>query len=240
MSILRSDIKLTSLVKQELLEIKKDFAQERRSQIIQEGGDFDVEDLIPKEDMVIITTVSGYIKRISLSSYRAQNRGGRGKMGISVHEDDLTNNIFIADTHTPILFFSNKGIVYRLKTHKLPIGGSNSKGRAIVNLLPLEKDEFITTVLPLSSRKEDWIDKNVVFATELGNIRRNSMGAFENVHSGGKIAIKLDEGDSLVQVTLCSDDDHVLLSSKSGKCIRFPLDVLRVFQSRSSSGVRGM
>jgi DNA gyrase subunit A len=190
--------------------------------------------------MVIITTVSGYIKRIPLSSYRAQNRGGRGKSGISMHEEDLTNNIFIADTHTPILFFSNRGIVYKLKTYKLPLGGNNSKGRAVVNLLPLEKDESITTVLPLSSRKEDWIDKNIVFATELGNIRRNSMDVFENVQSNGKIAIKLDDGDSLVQVVLCDDVGHLMLSSKLGKCIRFPLEVLRVFQSRSSSGVRGM
>jgi DNA gyrase subunit A len=239
-SILRSSDKLMNIIKQELLEVRGNFAVERRSQIIQEEGDFDAEDLIPKEDMVIITTVSGYIKRISLSSYRAQNRGGRGKMGISVHDDDLTNNIFIADTHTPILFFSNRGIVYRLKTYKLPIGGNNSKGRAIVNLLPLEKEEFITTVLPLSSKKEEWINKNIIFATEFGSVRRNSMDAFESVQSSGKIAIKLDEGDSLVQVALCDDHDHVLLSSKLGKCIRFPLEILRVFQSRTSSGVKGM
>ncbi|MDR1495220.1 MAG: DNA gyrase subunit A [Rickettsiales bacterium] len=239
-AILSDKSRLMGLIKQELLEIKNNFATGRRSQIIREEGDFDAEDLIPKEDMVIIATVGGYIKRIPLSSYRAQNRGGRGKMGITVQDDDLTNNIFIADTHTPILFFSNRGIVYRLKTHRLPLGGNNSKGRAIVNLLPLEKNEFITTVLPLSSKKEEWVTKNIVFATELGNVRRNSMDAFESVQSGGKIAIKLDDGDSLVQVALCNDDDHLLLSSKLGKCIRFPLEVLRVFQSRSSSGVRGM
>ena len=238
--ILSNHDELMRIIKEELLYINENFGQKRRSQIIQDDGDFDIEDLIPKEDMVIITTVNGYIKRIPLSSYKAQNRGGKGKSGITIHEEDLTSNIFIADTHTPILFFSNRGIVYRLKTYKLPLGGNNAKGRAIVNLLPLEKDEKITTVLPLSSNKEEWINKNIIFATKLGNIRRNSMEAFENVQANGKIAIKLDDGDSLVQVALCDNEDHILLSSKMGKCIRFPLEVLRVFQSRSSSGVRGI
>ncbi len=240
LDILANDSKLMEIIKNELIEIKENFGFPRRSQIVQDEGDFDVEDLIPKEDMVIITTVNGYIKRIPLSTYRAQNRGGKGKSGITVNDEDLTANIFIADTHTPILFFSNRGIVYRLKTYKLPVGSSNSKGRAIVNLLPLEKDEKITTVLPLSSNKEDWINKNIVFATKQGNIRRNLMDSFENVQANGKIAIKLDNEDSLVQVALCDNDDHILLSSKLGKCIRFPLSVLRIFQSRSSSGVRGI
>ena len=240
LSILADNTKLMNIIKEELLLIKENFGTKRKSQIVQDESDFDVEDLIPKEDMVIITTVNGYIKRIPLSNYKAQNRGGKGKVGMSMHEEDLTSNIFIADTHTPILFFSNKGIVYRLKTYKLPLGGNNAKGRAIVNLLPLEKDEKITTVLPLSSNKEEWINKNIIFATKMGNIRRNSMDAFENVQSNGKIAIKLDDDDALVQVALCEDNDHILLSSKMGKCIRFPLEVLRVFQSRSSSGVRGI
>ena len=240
LSILADNTKLMNIIKEELLLIKENFGTKRKSQIVQDESDFDVEDLIPKEDMVIITTVNGYIKRIPLSNYKAQNRGGKGKIGMSMHEEDLTSNIFIADTHTPILFFSNKGIVYRLKTYKLPLGGNNAKGRAIVNLLPLEKDEKITTVLPLSSNKEEWINKNIIFATKMGNIRRNSMDAFESVQSNGKIAIKLDDNDALVQVALCEDNDHILLSSKMGKCIRFPLEVLRVFQSRSSSGVRGI
>ena len=240
LSILADNTKLMNIIKEELLLIKENFGTKRKSQIVQDESDFDVEDLIPKEDMVIITTVNGYIKRIPLSNYKAQNRGGKGKIGMSMHEEDLTSNIFIADTHTPILFFSNKGIVYRLKTYKLPLGGNNAKGRAIVNLLPLEKDEKITTVLPLSSNKEEWINKNIIFATKMGNIRRNSMDAFESVQSNGKIAIKLDNNDALVQVALCEDNDHILLSSKMGKCIRFPLEVLRVFQSRSSSGVRGI
>lgn len=240
LSILADNVKLMNIIREELIEIRDSFGVKRRSQIVQDDSDFDVEDLIPKEDMIIITTVNGYIKRIPLSSYRAQNRGGKGKSGMSIHDEDLTANIFIADTHTPVLFFSNKGIVYRLKTYKLPLGGNGSKGRAIVNLLPLEKEEKITTVLPLSSNKNEWINKNIVFATKHGNIRRNSMDVFESVQTNGKIAIKLDEDDALVQVALCDDDDHIMLSSKFGKCIRFPVDILRVFQSRSSSGIRGI
>ncbi|MDR0571777.1 MAG: DNA gyrase subunit A [Rickettsiales bacterium] len=240
LSILGNHQKLMDIIKSELLEIKDNFAVKRRSRILEDEGDFDAEDLMPKEDMVIITTMNGYIKRIPLSSYKAQNRGGKGKSIISMYEEDLTTNIFIANTHTPILFFSNIGKVYRLKTYKLPSGSNNTKGRAIVNLLPLEKDEKITTILPLNSEKENWISKNIIFATKNGNVRRNSMEVFESVQSNGKIAIKLDEDDKLVQVALCNDDDHILLSSKLGKCIRFPLNLLRVFQSRSSSGVRGM
>lgn len=240
LSILANNTKLMNIIREELIEIQNGFGVKRRSQIVYDDSDFDAEDLIPKEDMIIITTVNGYIKRIPLSSYRAQNRGGKGKSGMSIHDEDLTANIFIADTHTPILFFSNRGIVYRLKTHKLPLGGNGSKGRAIVNLLPLEKEEKITTVLPLNSNKDEWINKNIVFATKQGNIRRNSMDVFENVKTNGKIAIRLDDNDALVQVALCDDDDHIMLSSKFGKCIRFPLDILRIFQSRSTSGIRGI
>lgn len=240
LSLLSDIFKLMGVIKNELLEIKENYALPRRSKILENEADFDIEDLIPKEDMVIISTMNGYIKRVPLSSYKAQNRGGKGKSGISIHEEDLTSGITIADTHTPILFFSNIGKVYRLKTYKLPLGNNSTKGRAIVNLLPLDKDEKITTILPLSSNKEEWINKNIIFATKNGNIRRNSMEAFEYVQSNGKIAIKLDDGDSLVQVALCDDDNHILLSSKNGKCIRFPLDAIRVFQSRSSSGVRGI
>lgn len=240
LSLLSDIFKLMSVIKDELLEIKNNFAIPRRSSIIENESDFDIEDLIPKEDMVIISTMNGYIKRVPLSSYKAQNRGGKGKSGILIHEEDLTTGITIADTHTPILFFSNIGKVYRLKTYKLPLGNNGTKGRAIVNLLPLEKDEKITTILPLSSNKEEWIHKNIVFATKNGNVRRNSMESFEYVQSNGKIAIKLDDDDLLVQVALCDDNNHILLSSKNGKCIRFPLDTIRIFQSRTSAGVRGI
>ncbi len=240
LSILADDAKLMNIIKEELLFIKANFSFPRKSQLIDDDGDFDAEDLIPKEDMVIISTMNGYIKRVPLSSYKAQNRGGKGKSGIVVNEEDLTTGIFITDTHTPILFFSNIGKVYKLKTYKLPLGNNNTKGRAIVNLLPLDKDEKITTILPLDSDKQKWVDMDIVFATKNGFVRRNSMTAFENVQANGKIAIKLDDNDSLVQVALCKDKNHILLSSKNGKCIRFPLNTLRVFQSRSSAGVRGI
>ena len=240
LKILSDHNELYKVIKEELLEIKNNFAIKRRSKIVEDTAEIDVEDLIPKEDMIIITTANGYIKRMPLSSYKAQRRGGKGKSGINMHDDDLTVNVFMANTHTPVLFFSNTGKVYRLKTYKLPLGTNNAKGRAIVNLLPLAKDEKITTVLPLDSEKENWINKNIVFATKLGNVRRNMMDIFENIQSNGKIAIKLDENDELVQVALCEDNDHILLSSKNGKCIRFPLDKLRVFQGRGSSGVRGI
>ena len=240
LAILADDIKIMNIIKDELIEIKTQFGCPRRSKIIEDESDFDIEDLIPKEDTVIISTVNGYIKRVPTNSYKAQRRGGKGKSGINIDEEDLTSGIFVTDTHTPILFFSNKGKVYRLKAYKIPLGNNNTKGRAIVNLLTLDKDEKITTILPLDSDKEKWINKNIVFATSQGNIRRNKMDIFEYVQTNGKIAIKLDEGDNLVRVGLCDDNDHILLSTKTGKCLRFPIDALRIFQSRSSSGVRGI
>lgn len=240
LAILSDDIKIMNIIKDELIEVKTQFGYPRRSKIIEDESDFDIEDLIPKEDTVIISTVNGYIKRVPTTSYKAQRRGGKGKSGINIDEEDLTSGIFVTDTHTPILFFSNKGKVYRLKAYKIPLGNNNTKGRAIVNLLTLDKDEKITTILPLDSDKEKWIDKNIVFATSQGNIRRNKMDIFEYVQTNGKIAIKLDDGDTLVRVGLCDDNDHILLSTKTGKCLRFPIDALRIFQSRTSSGVRGI
>lgn len=240
LAILADDIKIMNIIKDELIEVKTQFGCPRRSKIIEDESDFDIEDLIPKEDTVIISTVNGYIKRVPTNSYKAQRRGGKGKSGINIDEEDLTSGIFVTDTHTPILFFSNKGKVYRLKAYKIPLGNNNTKGRAIVNLLTLDKDEKITTILPLDSDKEKWINKNIVFATSQGNIRRNKMDIFEYVQTNGKIAIKLDEDDNLVRVGLCDDNDHILLSTKTGKCLRFPIDALRIFQSRSSSGVRGI
>ena len=240
LAILADDIKIMNIIKDELIEVKTQFGCPRRSKIIEDESDFDIEDLIPKEDTVIISTVNGYIKRVPTNSYKAQRRGGKGKSGINIDEEDLTSGIFVTDTHTPILFFSNKGKVYRLKAYKIPLGNNNTKGRAIVNLLTLDKDEKITTILPLDSDKEKWINKNIVFATSQGNIRRNKMDIFEYVQTNGKIAIKLDDGDNLVRVGLCDDNDHILLSTKTGKCLRFPIDALRIFQSRSSSGVRGI
>ena len=240
LKILSDPFELTKIVKEELMAVKTNFAQPRRTQILDAESDIDIEDLTPKEDMVVITTMNGYIKRVPLSSYKAQNRGGKGKSAITVHDEDYTTDVFVVNTHTPILFFSNKGKVYKMKTYKLPLGSNQSKGRAVVNVLPLEQDEVISTILPLLGEKEEWIKKNIVFATNTGDVRRNSMEDFENIQSNGKIAMKLEEGQKLIGVAICDDNSDVMLSSKTGKCIRFPLENLRVFQSRNSTGVRGI
>ena len=240
LKILSDPIELTKIVREELLQVKNDFATPRKTTIMDAESDLDVEDLMPKEDMVVITTMNGYIKRVPLSSYKAQHRGGKGKSAITVHDEDYTTDVFVVNTHTPILFFSSKGKVYKMKTYKLPLGNNQSKGRAVVNILPLEQDEVISTILPLLGEKEEWINKNIVFATNTGDVRRNSMSDFENIQSNGKIAMKLEEGQKLVGVAICDDNSDVLLSSKAGKCIRFSLENLRVFQSRNSTGVRGI
>ncbi len=240
LKILSDPIELTKIVREELLQVKNDFATPRKTTIMDAESDLDVEDLMPKEDMVVITTMNGYIKRVPLSSYKAQHRGGKGKSAITVHDEDYTTDVFVVNTHTPILFFSSKGKVYKMKTYKLPLGNNQSKGRAVVNILPLEQDEVISTILPLLGEKEEWINKNIVFATNTGDVRRNSMSDFENIQSNGKIAMKLEEGQKLVGVAICDDNSDILLSSKAGKCIRFPLENLRVFQSRNSTGVRGI
>jgi DNA gyrase subunit A len=240
LEILSNDTRLMKIVVDELMQVKNEYLVPRRTQILDAENDIDVENLIPKEDMVVITTMNGYIKRIPLSSYKAQNRGGKGKSAITVHDEDFTTDVFVVNTHTPILFFSSKGKVYRMKTYKLPLGNNQSKGRAVVNILPLEQDEVISTVLPLLGEKEEWMKKNIVFATNKGDIRRNSMDDFENIQSNGKIAMKLQEGEKLVGVAICDDSNDILLSSKLGKCVRFPIKSLRIFQSRNSTGVRGI
>ncbi|MDR0423644.1 MAG: DNA gyrase subunit A [Rickettsiales bacterium] len=240
LKILADENELIEIIKGELLQLKSDFAIPRRTQIVNSESDIDVEELIKKEDVIVITTMNGYIKRVSTNSYKAQKRGGKGKSTMNIHEDDLTTDIFAVNTHTPILFFSNKGKVYKLKAYKLPEGSSQSKGRALVNILPLEQDETITTILAVEGEKEEWIKKNIVFATNKGDVRRNSMEDFENIQSVGKIAMKLGEGEKLVGVAICNDDSDIMLSTRLGKCIRFQLDELRVFQSRNSTGVRGI
>jgi len=228
------------IVRDEMLEIKEKFAVPRRSKIEAYEGDVDVEDLIAKEDMVVISTMNGYIKRIPLSAYRAQNRGGKGKSGMSIKEEDVITNVFIANTHTPMLFFTTVGKVYKMKTYKLPQGTTQSKGRALVNLFPFDENEKVSTILALPEDEETWKDLNIVFSTKKGNIRRNTMEDFAKIQSNGKIAIKLADNDALVGVALCDEKDDILLASKLGKCIRFPVETLRVFKGRGSSGVRGI
>ncbi len=240
LEILGDKVKLMEVVVKELQEVKEQFSTPRRSTIEESEFETNIEDLIPKEDMVVVATMNGYIKRVPLSTYKAQKRGGKGRSGMSVRDEDVATDIFVANTHTPILFFSDRGKVYKMKTYKLPLGNPQAKGRALVNLLPIEQDEKISTILSLPENEDSWKDLNIVFATSNGTIRRNSMHDFANIQSNGKIAMKLDESNSLIGVNLCEEKDFVMLSTKNGKCIRFPVEKLRVFASRSSEGVRGI
>jgi DNA gyrase subunit A len=240
LAILADRQKLLTVVKDELIKVKNDFATPRRSTIEESEYEVDIEDLIPKEDMVVVATMNGYIKRVALSAYRSQKRGGKGRSAMDVRDEDFATDIFATNTHTPILFFSNKGKVYRLKTYKLPLGNPQARGRALVNLLPIEQDEKISTILALPEDENSWKNLSIIFSTSDGNVRRNSMDQFTDIRSSGKIAMKLDAGQDLIGVNLCSEDDDILLSTKNGKCIRFPVVKLRVFQSRNSTGVRGI
>ncbi len=232
--------KMMELVKKELRDVKEQFATPRRSTIEDSEFEVDIEDLIPKEDMVVVGTMNGYIKRVALSAYRTQRRGGKGRSAMDVREEDIATDIFTANTHTPILFFSSKGKVYKLKTYKLPLGNPQARGRALVNLLPLEADEKISTILALPEDETKWKDLSIIFSTSGGDIRRNSMDQFVDIRASGKIAMKLEGSEALIGVALCKESDDILLSTKDGKCIRFPVAKLRIFQSRSSTGVRGI
>jgi DNA gyrase subunit A len=240
LELLANHEKMLALIKKELVEVKEQFATPRRSIIEDSEYEVDIEDLIPKEDMVVVGTMNGYIKRVALSAYRTQKRGGKGRSAMDVREEDVAVDIFVTNTHTPILFFSSKGKVYKLKTYKLPLGNPQARGRALVNLLPLEQDEKISTILALPENEESWKDLSIIFATSDGDVRRNSMDQFVDIRSSGKIAMKLNGEEALIGVNLCSANDDILLSTKDGKCIRFPVNKLRIFQSRNSTGVRGI
>ena len=190
--------------------------------------------------MVVTVTEAGYIKRVPLNAYKAQKRGGKGKSGMTTKEEDFVTRLFVASTHTPVLFFSSKGLVYKMKVYKLPLGSPTSKGKPFVNLLPLDEGENITTIMKLPENEAECKDLSIMFATAQGNVRRNSLMDFVNVQSNGKIAMKLDEGDKLVNVALCTEDNDVMLAARSGKCIRFPVTDVRVFVGRNSTGVRGI
>jgi len=239
-SILSSRDKLLSLLKAEMIEVRDEFTTPRQTEIIEGNFNQDIEDLIQKEEMVVTVTLSGYIKRVPLATYRAQKRGGKGRSGLSMRDEDITTKLFVGNTHTPLLFFSNKGQVYSLKLYKLPLGNPQSKGRPIINILPLEKGENITNVMPMPENQDEWDNMHIMFATTKGNIRRNDLSDFKKIQSNGKIAIRMDDDDSLVNVMACNEGDNVLLASRMGKAIRFPVDAIRVFKSRTSDGVRGM
>ena len=238
--ILNSRDELLRVLKAELLEVKENFSTERKTTFEDAEFESNIEDLIQREDMVVTVTHAGYIKRVPLSTYRAQKRGGKGRSGMSTRDEDFLEKIFTVNTHTEVLFFSSYGMVYKLKTYRLPIGSPQSRGKPLVNLLPLEKDEKITTVMPLPETSEEADNLYVMFSTSSGKVRRNKLSDFTNVMANGKIAMKLLEGDRLIGVEICSEEHDVLLSTKYGKSIRFPVSSIRVFVGRASTGVRGI
>ena len=243
LSILANRGKLISVMCEELIAVRDEFAKPRRTQLAPAADGIDDEDLIEREEMVVTVTMDGYIKRTTLDTFRAQRRGGKGRAGMATKDEDVVTEMFVTSTHTPVLFFSTLGKVYRMKVWRLPEGGPATRGRPMVNLLPLGKDETISTVLPLPEDETEWGKLHVMFATAKGSVRRNSMDAFTNVPSNGKIAMKFegeDEDDRLIGVALLDESDDVLLATRQGKAIRFAGDDVREFQSRNSTGVRGM
>ena len=240
LEILSSSARLTDVVIEELKASHERLDNPRRTEISDALADQDDEDLIQQEDMVVTVSHRGYIKRVALSDYRAQRRGGKGRTGMKTREEDFVTRLFVANTHTPILFFTSKGMVYQLKCYKLPVASPQAIGKAMVNMLPIAPEETIQTVMPMPQDEASWEKLNILFATAKGNIRRNLLSDFTNIMRNGKIAMKLDEDDSLIGVLPCQDADNVLLASRNGKAIRFAVDEVRVFKGRGSVGVRGM
>ncbi|WP_369412492.1 DNA gyrase subunit A [Pelagibacterium xiamenense] len=240
LDILRSRERVLTIIRDELNEVKEQYATPRQTQIDEFAGDMDDEDLIAREDMVVTVTHAGYIKRVPLSTYRAQRRGGKGRSGMAMRDEDFVARLFVANTHTPVLFFSSRGIVYKLKVWRLPVAAPNARGKALINMLPLEEGERITSIMPLPEDEESWSELDVVFATRSGNVRRNKLSDFVEVRQNGKIAMKLDEGDGIVGVETASVDDDILLTTSAGRAIRFEIDKVRVFKGRDSTGVRGV
>jgi DNA gyrase subunit A len=240
LAILGSRSRRLGILRTELEAMKAQFATPRRTEIEEAEFESDIEDLIPREDMVVTVSHGGYIKRVPLATYRAQRRGGKGRAGMSTRDEDFVSEIFVCSTHTPVLFFSSRGIAYKLKVYRLPLGTPQARGKALVNLLPLEQGETITTFLPLPEDEDSWGEMFAMFATSEGGIRRNSLSDFTDVRANGKIAMKLGGGERLVSVKACAEDDDVLLTTAKGKAIRFPITDVRVFVGRSSTGVRGI
>ena len=240
LEILSSRDVLLKLLKDELLFTKEKMDGQRRTFISEHAIDADDEDLIQQEDMVVTVSHKGYIKRVPLDSYRAQRRGGKGKAGMKTRDEDFVTRLFIANTHTPILFFTSSGIVHQLKCYKLPETSPNSMGKAMINLLPISNEENIQAIMPMPNETDKWDSLSVVFATSSGSVRRNRLSDFTNIRANGKIAMKLGETDRLVGVVPCNDDSDIMLASNQGKAIRFATKDLRVFNSRDSMGVRGI
>ena len=240
LEILGSRERVLDIIRQELTEVRAAFAIPRRTQIVDGDADMEDEDLIAREDMVVTVTHGGYVKRTPLATYRTQKRGGKGRSGMATKEEDAVVRVFVASTHAPILFFSSEGKVYTLKVWRLPVGLPNSRGKALVNLLPLEQGETITTILQAPEDEAAWDREDLMFATQSGGVRRNKLSDFQRINRAGKIAMKLDEGDHIVGVSICSAEQDVLLTTALGRCIRFAVGEVRVFAGRDSTGVRGV
>src|SRR6516165_2794156 len=240
LDILRSRARVQSIVKTELGEVKAEFATPRKTVIMEQEGEVEDEDLIQREDMVVTVSHAGYVKRVPLSAYRAQRRGGKGRAGMQTRDEDFVSRLFVASTHTPVLFFSSRGQVYKEKVWRLPMAAPNARGKALINILPLEQGERITTIMPLPEDESTWGELDVMFATTGGNVRRNKLSDFVDVRRSGIIAMKLEEGEAIVDVQICTERDDVLLTAAGGQCIRFPVSDVRVFTGRTSMGVRGI
>jgi DNA gyrase subunit A len=238
--ILGSRQLVMDILRNELIEMKDQFATPRRTTIEEGGSDVDMEDLIQREDMVVTVSMNGYIKRVPLSTYRAQRRGGKGRSGMSTRDEDIVSDVFVANTHSPVLFFTSIGRVYQLKAYRLPLATPQARGRPMINLLPLSEGETISTVMVLPEEEKLWDQMFVMFATSRGGVRRNRLSDFLNIKANGKIAMKLDEGENLIAVQTCTENDDVLLSTRKGKCIRFHMNEIRIFVGRDSNGVRGI
>jgi DNA gyrase subunit A len=240
LDILRSRARIQSIVKDELNAVKAQFATPRRTVIVDQEGEMEDEDLIQREDMVVTVSHAGYVKRVPLSTYRAQRRGGKGRAGMQTRDEDFVSRLFVANTHTPVLFFSSYGRVYKEKVWRLPQAAPQARGKALINILPLEQGERITTIMPLPEDEKSWGELDVMFASTRGTVRRNKLSDFVDVRRSGIIAMKLDDGEAIVDVQICTPQDDVLLTAAAGQCIRFAVDDVRVFQGRTSMGVRGI
>lgn len=240
LNILRSRARIQSIVKDELLAVRSDFATPRRTLIVEQEGEVEDEDLIQREDMVVTVSHHGYVKRVPLSTYRMQRRGGKGRSGMQTRDEDFVSRLFVASTHTPVLFFSSRGRVYKEKVWRLPLAAPQARGKPLINILPIEQGERMTSILPLPEDETTWGNLDVVFATTRGTIRRNKLSDFVDVRRSGIIAMKLDEGEGILDVQVCTERDDVLLTTAQGQCIRFAVTDVRVFQGRTSMGVRGI
>jgi len=238
--ILASRQLVLDILRNELIEMKDQFATPRRTLIEDGESSVDMEDLIQREDMVVTVSLNGYIKRVPLSTYRSQRRGGKGRSGMATRDEDIVSDVFVANTHSPVLFFSSTGRVYQMKAYRLPLATPQARGRPMINLLPLSAGETISTVMILPEEEHLWDQMFVMFATSRGNVRRNRLSDFLNIKANGKIAMKLDDGENLIAVQTCTENDDVLLSTRKGKCIRFHMNEIRIFVGRDSNGVRGI